>query len=473
MSSVGRTFMAPADLPLLGEGPTPVSTSLLERLASGLEQRGVQYCQWKGHWSSHRWATGYGDVDLLVSRGSVEPFHALVGELGFKRVQSPVHQTIPGIESYLGYDPAVPRLLHLHVHYRLVLGDYWKPVYRLPLEQEVLAASVPGPTFRMPAPTHQFLLFVLRLMLRQIGRPHLSVQTRWTTGVQIQLESLEACSSREELASLLARHLPTVDLHFFDRCVGSLRTAGRPIDRAILPWQLHRRLRSHARYPSVNALLVAAGEKLFPRPTQRLAGTRARPVTGGTVLALVGGDAAGNSTCARELLQWLAPAFPVLHARLGNPPRSFTTLVAGGALKFQRALERALNRSPRPDSLLELLCHLCLARDRFRLYVRVQRFAAAGGIAVCERYPVDQDRPLAGSRIPKALPGRGALLARWLHATEAAYYRNMLSPDAVFVLQLEPKPAVQRKSDEPGDFDAGRPLTDVVHRLKGIIWSVL
>jgi thymidylate kinase len=465
--------------------------SLLQRLATALESSGVKYCQWKGHWSGHRWSTGFGDVDLLVARGELSRFRALVGELGFKPAQPQGHRIIPGVESYFGYDPAVPRLLHLHVHYQLVLGDYWKPVYRIPFERELLDRSVPGRLFRIPAPTDQFLVFVLRLMLRQVGRPLLSLQTRWTSGVQIQLDSLEAGSNREELAALLKRHL-NLDCSVFDRCVRSLRGECGTLERAILPWLMHRQLRAHARRPPAAAVLSAAAEKLVAALGQ--GGRRAHLSDGGAVFALIGGDGAGNSTCARELVRWLEPAFPTMPADLENPPRSLTTLVVGAALELQHRIARRLKRPNRAGELIELLRHLCTARDRHRLYLRVQRFAAAGGIAICEGYPIEQNRALVGPAIPGLLTGQIGPAAAWVRRVEVAYYQRILRPDAICVLRLDPELAVQRNPNEPADsvrarsriiwetdwrltgahvVDTSRPLPEILQRLKALLWSIL
>jgi len=464
---------------------------LLQRLATALESSGLQYCQWKGHWSSHRWSTGFGNVDLLVARGELSRFRALMGELGFKPAQPQGHRMIPGVETYFGYDPAVPRLLHLHVHYQLVLGDYWKPAYRIPFERELLDRSVPGQLFRIPAPTDQFLVFVLRLMLRQVGRPLLSLQTRWTSGVQIQLDSLEAGSDRGELAALLKRHL-NLDCSVFDRCVRSLRGECSTLERAILPWLMHRQLRARVRRPSAAAVLSAAAEKLVPALGQR--GRGAHLSGGGAVFALIGGDGAGNSTCTREMVGWLEPAFPTMPADLENPPRSLTTLVVGAALELQHRIERRLKRPNRADGPIELLRHLCTARDRHRLYLRVQRFAAAGGIAICEGYPIEQNRALVGPAIAGLLTGQIGPAAAWVRRAEASYYERILCPDGIFVLRLDPELAVQRKPNEPADsvrgrsriiwetdwrlteahvVAASRPLPEILQRLKELLWSIL
>jgi thymidylate kinase len=368
-------------------------------------------------------------------------------------------------------------------------------MHRIPIEQSMLERSVQGQPFRVPSPTYQFLVFVLRLMLRQVGRPLLSAQTRWTSGVEIQLASLEAGSDREELAEILRRHLPTVDLALFDRCVRSLQGECGLLERAVLPWQLHQRLRSHARRPQAAAVLSAALERILPSSVARIISPdQMHLAAGGAVIALLGGDGSGKTTCARELARWLAPVFLTRRAHLGNPPRSALTLLVGGLLKLQHRLERLLRHTARPGGYLELIRYVCMARDRFRLYRRVHRFAAWGGVAICERYPVEQNRFLVGPCIPGLLRDKPDRLRAWLQLKEASYYDRMLGPDAICVLRLDPELAVARKPEEPADYvrargrviwetdwkgtgahliDASQPLADVVLRLKSVVWSTL
>ena len=42
------------------------SPSLVQQLGQALREVGVAYCQWKGHARQQRWASGEGDIDLLV-----------------------------------------------------------------------------------------------------------------------------------------------------------------------------------------------------------------------------------------------------------------------------------------------------------------------------------------------------------------------------------------------------------------------
>src|SRR5919109_796289 len=133
------------------------------------------------------------------------------------------------------------------------------------------------------------------------------------------------------------------------------------------------------------------------------------------------------------------------------------------------------------------------ARDRYRLYRAARRFALAGGVALCERYPVPQNYQLAGPRLePFAARLSRHPVGRLLLALERNYYRHILAPDVLIVLQIDPELAVQRKTTEPAEYvrarahivgsadwsgsgarivPAGRPLAEVIEDLKVLIWS--
>jgi len=142
---------------------------------------------------------------------------------------------------------------------------------------------------------------------------------------------------------------------------------------------------------------------------------------------------------------------------------------------------------------LDLLRHVCTARDRYRLFTKARRFAAAGGIALCERYPIAENRLLVGPEIGRLLGhGRETPPARRLLRAEQGYYRHITPPDVIVVLMVDPQVAVRRKTTEPPDYvrarariiwetdwtgtgahlvDAGRPLPEVVADLKVLVWS--
>ncbi len=469
--------------------PVTAASSLLDRLGESLEVAGVVYCQWKGHWKRARWESGAGDVDLLVDPAWAERLHTVLARLGFKRAVPPAEAQFPGTASWIGYDAGSGSLVHVHLHRRLIIGGYWTTVYRLAMERAVLETAVRRQPFSVPAPELEFIIFVLRTVQRYSPRDLLARRhPEWLADVEPEFAYLLRQVDRELLVARLADLLPTVDVAFFDACTRSLRPGASRWARLWLRRGLERRLQPHASRPPFGLLVRRIGRSLglLPRP-RGLHATR-----GGRVVALLGGDGAGKSTCVAELARWLGMPLDVTTAHLGRPPRSLTTLLVGGLLKARRALGPTDG-----TSVLDLLRHVCTARDRYRLFARARRCADAGGIALCERYPVAQNRLLVGPEIPQLYKRgrdrrRASSLARRLIRAEQRYYDQITRPDVIIVLMVEPEIAVRRKTDEPAAYvrsrsriiwetdwtgtgahlvDAGRSLPEVLTDLRALLWA--
>jgi thymidylate kinase len=489
-----RPAPAPPTWPTTLEPAPPLA--LLARLGAELEARALTCCQWKGH-RSRRWATGEGDLDLLVSRVAASTLAVVLARLGFKPRAATPGQEATGVVSFLGHDAASGRLVHVHVHHDVVVGPSWRTHYRLPLARAVLDGAtrqVPLP-FPVPAPELDLVLTVVGLMLRftpldllRRGEPTWLRRRRWA------LDQAEAEVSQPAVTRALAAHLPEVGGALFAACRDALRP-GRPAwRRLLLRARLAWRLRAHAHRPPLAATVEVVLRGLFGRIGLRGFDT-SHLVSGGAVVALVGGDGAGKSTCAAALAEWLAPQLAVRHLHLGRPPRSPVTLAIGAALKTARAVERLARRAAVVSAHLELGRAVCDGWDRYRAYRKARKAAAAGAVVICERHPIPENRLLVGpSRAQGVALGATGRLADRLRQLEESWYARMARPDLVFVLRLHPDQAVRRKPQEPAEyvrrratfiwesrwndsgahlFDAGRPFPEVCAALKETLWASL
>jgi len=465
--------------------------TLVERLADALESAGIAYCQWKGHSKRNRWMTGAGDLDLLVDAAAWPALVEVLLQLGFKRAVAPPWLQLPGVDSYVAYDQAGGALFHVHTYHRIVIGLPWRTTYAVPLAETVLAGATPSFVVRAPAPEHELLLVLLQAAQRSTVRDIVQRgRSDWIAATRRELQRLEPRAEWSKLVATIERDLPSVSVRLFERCLDAFLADASRWRTCMLARALTWGLRPFARRPALGATPRAIAARVasaigLPAPVEGKG-----LITGGRVLALVGGDGAGKTTCATELTAWLGRELATLRVHLGRPPRSLASLAAGCALKVARWLHAGL------AAYFELLRCVCTARDRYRLYRRAWRFAARGGVVIAERYPIPANYALCGPSEEQGVQtGLDTGVARLLRRVEWTYYEWMRPPDATIVLQLDPELAVSRKTDEPEDYvreraqivwntdwagvdgvyivDAGRALPEVLSDLKSLVWSLI
>jgi thymidylate kinase len=479
---------------------------LVYKLCKMLEAEGIVYCHWKSNVALERSATGENDLDLLVDRGSVQRFTEILWRCGFREAWLPSGRQLPGILDYYGYDAECDRLVHVHAHYQLVLGHDATKNYHLPIEKPFLASSTQSELFRVPAPEFEFVLFVIRMALKHstwaavFGR-----QTALSAGEQQELAYLQARANNTQVRAILAEHLPFLDEGVFEDYLRSLQPGCSSWSRFKAGQRLKNSLEACARRSPIadewlklwRYLLWGFQRRVFKRvPRRRLA-------SGGLMIAIVGGDGAGKSTAVDALYVWLSRYFDVRKVHMGRPSWSFTTVVVRGFLKIGTMLGLypfSTRDELDPDPAVfpgypTLIRSVCTARDRWLTYARARRFASNGGLVLCDRFPLTGMMAMDGPQVERMV---GNLKSNWfvevLSRLEEKYYRQILPPDLLAVLRLDPEVAVQRKTDEGAAsvrarttqvwvlewektpahvIDASQPPEKLLSDLKTLIWSSL
>ena len=73
---------------------------------------------------------------------------------------------MPGIRHFFGLDVGSGRLVDIHAHEWLLVGDDATKNYHLPIEEAYLGSAERDGVFAIPSPEFEWILLVVRLMLK-------------------------------------------------------------------------------------------------------------------------------------------------------------------------------------------------------------------------------------------------------------------------------------------------------------------
>lgn len=506
------------DKNIASESPT---LDLIYRLCRALEKERITYCHWKSNNALDRSATGDNDADLLVSRAYILRFTEILCRLGFKQAKTSVEKQMPGVQDYYGYAEEADRLVHVHAHYQLILGHDMTKNHRLPIEKPYLESAVQGDLFKTPAPEFEFIVFVIRMILKHatwdaiLSREGILIKRE-----RQELEYLSAHMNRDRVYDLLNQHLPYIDVELFDNCIKALQPGCSTWTRIKTGQRLKSKLQANARHSLPVDILLKLWRRGFLAIRRRIfrSSAKHRLESGGAMIAIVGGDGAGKSTVVDGLHGWLSKDFDIIKMHLGKPAWSAITILVRGILKIGQILglyplESTFRETIEQRSLISsgypfLLREVCRARDRYLTLSKARRFAANGGLVILDRFPLPQiklmDGPQAERFIRQLMDGPQAKLfmsphlnspiAKFLVRIEESYYRRIEMPELLLVLRVDPEIAVQRKTGDDATtvrerskeissvnwkntnahvIDSSKPKVDVLTEVKALIWSEL
>ena len=487
---------------------------LIRSLCQALNEGRVAYCHWKSNEALDQSAKGSNDLDLLIGRDDAQLFEEIIARLGFKATHLPRWKQLPGVLDWYGHDEASGKLVHLHAHYQLTVGDDMTKNYRLPIEEPYIASAQSGALFKVPLPEFEFAVFLVRMVLKHCTWDALlMLQGSLSSSEQRELSYLTERVDVDRMWALMTKHLPFVPRALWDRCLLALQPGASVPYRAKTACLLERYLAACGRRPWLADIYLKIWRRIRSLLRQKLfrrGPIRVQPSAGGTLVALVGGDGAGKSTAASHTVRWLAKEFQTVGMHLGKPPRSLSSTavrrlmgIAATVHKSPDSSALALRQSlaaPDPKGMsvrhhARLVWEVLTARDRYRAFRRARRLASNGVIVVCDRFPLPQIKIMDSAVSALAVDVSRGGLFRYLARLERRFYDRISYPDLLVVLRVHPDIAVQRKIGEESEsylrprseevwhvdwqgtpavvIDAGRPSADVLSEIRSLVWSRL
>lgn len=430
-----------------------MSTDVLQLTSSvliAMKQRGIRVVHWKSNEHLPAALRGDTDLDLLVDPDDEQSFVEVVTDAGFLPLEPPRERRLPGLVSYLGFDEPSGKLVHLDVHYRVVLGEQLLKNHDLPLGSWLLD-GVAGPGgMAVPKPERELVVLYIRSGLktksRQILRAALKGGSPFPENIRREARWLAEQADVARLAEAAAES-------------GLALSADEVIDfreRAIerrLDWRyvlatkrsLLSRLRGYERMPWFVALPRRFWLRMRSgRAMGRLGlGLPRRHLSFPTpVIAVVGADGSGKTRLTRDLESWLGAKLLVRHFYFGQPKSGvvFKVLNKPGSVARKRAADSVASGGL--ARYTEAAKWLWLALVRRRMAIRAKRAARDGTVVIAERYPLpsffSMDVPMDGPRLQPDGP---------LANVEMAMYRSIPQPDLVLVLHADLETLRARKED--------------------------
>lgn len=444
----------------------------------------VEYCHWKSNQHFKDALIGVDDLDILINRNQSIILQNILAKLNFKHFYTPSTRTYVGIEDWLGFDEETGTIIHLHLHYNLVVGEKHLKGFHLPFEYGVLKNRRWDDEYKVYMSSYfdELLLLILRLGMKNRNRDLIKRKVFEKSTINEFNWLKEKCVDFEEQLKnneILTDRMKKIILAIYN---GNYSWSNMHRLKKFLYKDLACYSQGSAFYNTTkrhfheaNRVRLEIKKRYIPSKYTFL---RRRSATGGIIIAFLGSDGAGKSSSIKEIQKWLKKVIDVRYFYLGSgdgnssilrKPLKFLKNLAQkiGVIKktnnfSTQTLELKNENNSKSMGIARKLWIYTLSKERIKKLKFVNRCKIFGYTVLTDRYPQSEFEGLCDG--PK-LVGKKGITAR--KEAEAFRIAKLCPPDLVIKLIVSPEVAKARK---PGEIEE-ETSKNLTQRVKEINFS--
>jgi len=436
------------------------SSSVVKAFFAAIENEKISCCVWKGSYDLKDIICSNGDIDLLVSRKDVDKIINVLNCSGFKRAIASKSRLHLGVDEYYAYDEELNKYVHIQLYHKLIFGERLIENIHLPIEKDVLNSAVVLEGIPFISPDFELLIYVIRKYIQKNNIYLLRPGAKKKIEHDIR-EEFDYLLERVDITDVVPAKITNIICrNIFNQCIENM-SAQISIPRWMyLRKQILKSLAPFRRKAPLFAFLSWLYRRYHVLYDNNLSHYTSHkiPSNGGLSIAVIGSDGSGKSTAINYLSKWLGQVYKVRYFHMGRPKPSLLTSVVS---RLARGLHPIVCKNytdgeagvlistewPSIFHWVPKLLVLSIARDRYKLYSKIQRSCNNGVVALIDRYPVKEIKQMDCARM-HLLPGYNKENPGIMASLEKKYYEKILSPDVTMLLVVDPEVAAARQPDD-------------------------
>lgn len=480
---------------------------ICKKLFSQLNESKICYCHWKSNEHLREGLEGVTDLDVLLENEEKKRCYKILIDLDFLFCKSQYGSRYPNVVDWVGFDEKCGRLIHLHLHFRMVTGHKGVKEYSLPWYKDVLDSRLQDNETGVYVSDANYELVTL---YSRIGlKAHAKHVFNAKKGEFVlddnyirEISYLKERVSYDVVKSILEKYYED-----------SWQVMFNIIELSVLDSVSFLKLKSitervMAKYSRFSKPATKIREVYFFFAGKIRSKLRNRmdynvilkktPVSNcGLTIAFLGQDGAGKSTITEDIEKWLRWKMDAKRFYLGSGDH-FNP--------WEKKLQKLLKNDFVIFNVLRawLVCsiYVKLSSSVLKNICKAEGFANKGGIALYDRYPqthfpgINDGPKIRSKLLPKTTNHILKMILKLLANCEEANLRKAEKhiPNIVIKLMLSPEESVRRKPENDikviqtkhevikslyfkgakvYEVDAEQDYSEELRNIKGIIWSYL
>lgn len=470
----------------------------------GIWNNQILYCHWKSNEHLFEGLVGETDLDVLVSESYKQKANHALKICGFVQCKPQIGSYYKDVEDWIGLDDTTGKLIHIHLHYKIITGHIGMKEFTLPWETEILENRLIDKKtgVYIANPNHELVILYIRTVLKLKWKEmYLIKKGRYCLPEDIRREInyLFDKVNYEKLRGIFKNWFGDTGTLLADLIIENSYSNSNI-------YKFYKILKSHEIFKSglINELkrvyfYLLINVRYKARVHMKiLLRIRKSPVMPGISIAFIGQDGSGKSSVSQDILKWLSWKIDSEHFYLGSGDHYNTVLK-----KVAEMLVSKRQKNPVlffPSKLVSMLFQLSISKNALKTLKKAENYRKHGGICLFDRYPQNQFCGIYdGPRICTLKNGNGRflnLIIKKFARLEKHYFKQIQKypPALVFKLILSAEESYRRKPDHDKNdilkkekitqelifkdsyvinINANQSYNDELVNIKNIIWRYI